>query len=197
EVSFISNLKFRVSWGVNGNSHIPTGSTYSLFAADYDYTSYAIAGNETGNNPSGFNKLSTGNQALTWETSKQINGGLDFGLFNSRLTGSIDYYRKATNGMLFQPPYLGTISEGGYRWVNAADMTDKGVELQLSYHNNSNNAFRWSLSGNISHNKNEITNLPTNVRFAYGGSTFKGDDIDGHPFHSTYGFIADGIFKTQ
>lgn len=197
EVSFISNLKFRVSWGVNGNSHIPTGSTYSLFAADYDYTSYAIAGNETGNNPSGFNKLSTGNPALKWETSKQINVGLDFGLFNSRFTGSIDYYRKATNGMLFQPPYLGTIGEGGYRWVNAADMTDRGVELQLSYHNNPNSAFRWNLSGNISHNKNEITNLPPNVRFAYGGSTFKGDDIDGRPFHSTYGFIADGIFKTQ
>jgi TonB-linked SusC/RagA family outer membrane protein len=196
-VPAVSNLKLRASWGVNGNSNIPTGATESLFASDYNSTSYAIAGNPTGNNPSGFYKLSTGNPNLKWETSKQTDIGVDFGFFNQRLTGSLDYYRKATNGMLFQPPYLGTIGEGGYEWVNAADMSDRGVELDINYQSNPDKKFQWSIGANISHNQNRVTNLPVNVEYAYGGSAFKGDNIDGHPLNSYYGFIADGLFKTQ
>ncbi|TAN11257.1 MAG: TonB-dependent receptor [Chitinophagaceae bacterium] len=196
-VPSVSSLKLRASWGVNGNSNIPTGATESLYAADYNSTSYAIAGNPTGNNPSGFYRLSTGNPDLKWETSKQTDVGIDFGFFNQRLTGTIDYYRKATNGMLFRPPYLGTIGEGGYQWVNAADMSDKGIELEIGYQSNPNKEFQWGIIGNISHNQNRVTNLPVNVKYAYGGSAFKGDNIDGHPLHSWYGFIADGLFKTQ
>lgn len=194
---FISDLKLRASWGVNGNSNIPQGATETIYYADYNYTSYAIAGNETGNLPSGFYKSQTGNDNLKWETSKQTNVGIDFGLFDQRLTGSFDYYHKATYGMLFQPPYLGTIGEGGYQWVNAADMSDRGVELALTYQSSSDNAFTYSISGSISHNHNEVTNLPANVEYGYGGSALKGDNIDGHPLHSYYGFIAAGIFKSQ
>lgn len=193
----ISDLKLRASWGVNGNSNIPAGSTVDLYAANYDYTSYAIAGNETGNNPSGFNKLSTGNATLKWETSKQIDIGLDFGFFNQRLTGSLDYYRKATNGMLFRPPYSGTIGEGGYKYYNAADMSDHGVELAVTYQSNPGKAFLWSITANISHNQNTVTHVPANVLYGYGGSQLKGDSIDGRPYHSNYGFIADGIFQNQ
>lgn len=193
----VSSLKLRASWGVNGNSNIPTGATESLYAADYNSTSYAIAGNPTGNNPSGFYRLSTGNPDLKWETSKQTDIGIDFGLFNQRLTGTVDYYRKSTNGMLFQPPYLGTIGEGGYEWVNAADMSDRGIEFQIGYQSDPNKKFQWGISGNISHNQNKVTHLPVNVEYAYGGSTFKGDNIDGRPLHSWYGFITEGIFKSQ
>lgn len=193
----ISNLKLRASWGVNGNSHIPTGATETYFVSDYNYTSYGIAGNETGNLPSGFRRAQTGNPNLKWETSKQTDIGIDFGLFNQRLTGSFDYYHKATNDMLFRPPYLGTIGEGGYQYVNAADMTDNGVELAITYQSNSNKDFTYSISGNISHNSNKISNLPSSVRFAYGGSALKGDDIQGRPLHSYYGFITEGLFETQ
>lgn len=197
ELPAISNLKLRVSWGVNGNSNIPTGATETYFVPDYNFTSYGIIGNETGNLPSGFYKKLTGNPNLKWETSKQTDIGIDFGLFNQRLTGSIDYYHKATNDMLFEPPYLGTIGEGGYQWVNAADMADNGVELAITYQSNSNKDFIYSISGNISHNSNKISNLPSSVRFAYGGSALKGDDIQGRPLHSYYGFITDGLFETQ
>lgn len=198
DIPAISDLKLRASWGVNGNSiELPTGATETYFVSDYNATSYAIAGNETGNNPSGYLRVRTGNENLKWETSKQADVGVDFGFFDQRLTGSFDYYHKATNGMLFQPPYLGTIGEGGYQYVNAADMSDQGVELVLSYQGNPDKAFNYSISGNISHNHNEITNLPTAVRYTYGGSALKGDDIQGRPLHSYYGFITDGIFKSQ
>lgn len=196
-VPAVSNLKLRASWGVNGNSNIPTNSTETYFLADYNSTSYAISGNATGSNPSGYYRSHTGNPNLKWETSKQTNVGLDFGLFNQRLTGSIDYYRKATNGMLFQPPYLGTLGEGAYEWYNAANMTDKGVELEVTYQSNPNKAFQWSISANISHDQNRVTSVPVNVMYGYGGSQLKGDSIDGHAWNSWYGFIADGLFKTQ
>ncbi len=58
--------------------------------------------------------------------------------------------------MLFQPPYLGTIGEGGYQWVNAADMTNNGIELEIGYRSNPAKSFTYSIRGNISHNKNTI-----------------------------------------
>ena len=196
-VQRISNLKFRVSWGVNGNSHIPTNAMMTYFLPDYNFTSYSLSGAETGALPSGFYKKLTGNPDLKWETSRQLDIGLDFGLFSQRLTGSADYYHKATNDMLFQPPYLGTIGEGGYQYVNAADMVNNGLELALTYQSNPSKAFTYSISANIAHNHNEISNLPTSVRFAYGGSSLKGDDIQGRPLHSYYGFITDGLFESE
>ena len=193
----ISDLKLRASWGKNGNSNIPTGATQTYFVSDYNGTSYGIGGNETGSLPSGFRKVQTGNENLKWETTTQTDLGLDFGLFNQKIAGSIDYYHKYTNGMLFRPPYLGTIGEGGYQWVNAADMTNNGVELELAYQSNPSKNFSYLIRGNISHNTNVINHLPQSVQYSYGGSALKGDNIEGHPLDSYYGFIADGIFKSQ
>ncbi len=197
DISYVSDLKLRASWGKNGNSNIPTGATQTYFVSDYNGTSYGIGGNETGSLPSGYRRVQTGNEDLKWETTTQTDIGVDFGLFNRRIVGSIDYYRKHTDGMLFQPPYLGTIGEGGYEWVNAADMTNRGFELEIGYQSDPAKTFTYSIRGNISHNRNRITNLPKSVQYSYGGSALKGDDIQGHPLDSYYGFITDGIFKSQ
>jgi len=196
-VTVVSDLKLRASWGKNGNSNIPTGATQTYFVSDYNGTSYGIAGNETGSNPSGYRRVQTGNPNLKWETTTQTDIGVDFGLLNRRIVGSIDYYHKHTNGMLFQPPYLGTIGEGGYKWVNAADMSNNGIELEIGYQSDPTRKFTYSIRGNIAHNKNKITNLPKSVQYSYGGSALKGDDIQGRPLDSYYGFITDGIFTSD
>ncbi len=193
----LSDLKLRVSWGKNGNSSIPSGATETLFLPDYNFTSYSIGGAESGQLPSGFYRSQTGNENLKWETTTQTDIGIDFGFFEQRISGSIDYYHKYTDGMLFQPPYLGTIGEGGYTWVNAADMKNNGIELEIAYRSDTRKQFSYTISGNISHNKNTISHLPQSVRYSYGGSALKGDNIEGHPLHSYYGFIADGLFKSQ
>lgn len=196
-IPVISDLKIRASWGKNGNSNIPTGATETYFVSDYNGTSYGISGNETGSLPSGFRRVQTGNEDLKWETTTQTNIGIDFGLLNQRITGSIDYYHKFTDGMLFNPPYLGTIGEGGSQWVNAADMANNGIELEIGYRSNPSRKFNYNIRGNISHNKNTINHLPKSVQYTYGGSALKGDDIQGHPLNSYYGFITNGIFKTH
>jgi TonB-linked SusC/RagA family outer membrane protein len=196
DVSFFNDLKLRASWGMNGNSNIPTNALLDFFDADYNSTAYGLTGNETGQQPSGFRRVHTGNPDLKWEATEQYNVGFDFGILDGALTGSFDYFHKYTNDMLFEPPYIGAIGEGGYRWVNAADMSNKGFEFIFTYNGNAGPDFSYSVTGNVSSVKNTIDNLPEAVRYTYGGNGLD-DDILGRPLHSFYGFIADGLFETQ
>src|SRR5690606_34994777 len=192
----ISDLKLRASWGVNGNSNIPTNALVNFYDADYRSTSYGLAGNETGTLYSGYRRMRIGNQNLKWEATRQTDIGLDFGFFSNRLTCSFDYFYKFTDGMLYEPPYLGAIGEGGYQWINAANMTNKGVELIVTYMGNPSSDFSYSVTGNISSFRNKVDDLPESVKFTYGGNGLD-DDILGRPLNSFYGFVADGLFTTQ
>lgn len=195
----LSDLKLRVSWGKNGSlAGINSLNAQTFFAPDYGFTSYAIGGNETGGNlPSGFYRVQTGNANLRWEATSQTNIGIDFGFLNQKLSGSLDFYRKYTDGMLIRPPYLGTFGEGGYQYINAANMTNKGVELSLAYNGNAGKDFTYQVSGNIAYNTNKVNDLPQSVTYTWGGTSQKGDGIAGHQWGSVYGFIADGIFQNQ
>ncbi|MBX3254615.1 MAG: TonB-dependent receptor [Chitinophagaceae bacterium] len=195
---FISDLKIRASWGRNGSlANMTSLAAKTYFASNYNYTSYAITGNISSNLPSGFNRERTGNSDLRWETTTQTNIGVDFGFLSQKISGSIDFYKKYTDGMLIQPPYLGTLGEGAYTYYNAANMTNKGVELTLAYQGNTGKSFSYQVKGNVTYNKNIINDLPASVRYSWGGSALKGDGIAGHPWGAYYGFIADGLFKTQ
>jgi hypothetical protein len=121
--------------------------------------------------------------------------GVDFGLFNGSLAGSFDYFHKYTDGMLYEPPYLAAIGEGGYRWINAANMTNTGFEFLVTYFSKPANDFTYSITGNISSFRNRIDDLPESVKFTYGGNGLD-DDILGRPLNSMYGFIADGLFQS-
>ncbi len=196
--SVISDLKLRASWGKNGSlANINSLASQTFFASGYNNTSYSIGGMESGSLPSGFYKVQTGDADLRWEASTQTNIGIDFGFLNQKISGSLDFYRKYTNGMLILPPYLGTLGEGAYQYINAADMTNKGVELALAYQGNAGKDFSYRITGNISYNKNYVNDLPASVQYSWGGSALKGDGIEGHPWGAYYGFIADGIYQNQ
>src|SRR5690606_6676608 len=183
----------------NGNSNIPTNALLDIFDAAYHSglhgTSYGLAGNETGTLASGYRKIHTGNPNLKWEATEQTNIGLDFGFFNGALSGSVDYFEKDTDGMLFEPPYLAAIGEAGFRWVNAASMTNTGFEFVATYLGRVGQDFRFSVSANASTYRNEINDLPESVKYTYGGNGLD-DTILGRPRFSHYGFIADGLFTT-
>ncbi|MEJ2902359.1 SusC/RagA family TonB-linked outer membrane protein [Pedobacter panaciterrae] len=196
DVSAISDLKLRASWGQNGNSApLASALLVNIYGVNVDGTSYPIAGNQTGGIPSGYLRRSLGNQDLKWETTTQTNIGVDFAFLNNRLTGSLDWFNKKTTDMLFLPPYIGALGEGGYKWINGADMTNKGFELILGW-NDTKGDFSYHITTNFSAYKNKITGLPSSVRYAYGGNGLL-DDVLGRPLNSFYGLVADGIFKTQ
>ena len=205
-VPAVSDLKLRAGWGQTGNQEISNTAVYSLFLASYAGgsptwatsfgTAYDIAGNGNGLLPSGFIATQSGNDDLKWETTTQSNVGLDFGFFGQKLSGSIDYYIKKTEDILVLPPYLGVIGEGGNRWINGASMENKGWEFSLGYSNETSFGLKYDISGNVSGNKNKITQLPNDVKNNYGGNGLD-DNILGRPINSMYGYVADGIYKNQ
>lgn len=205
-VPAVSDLKLRAGWGQTGNQEISNTAVYSLFLASYAGgsptwatsfgTAYDIAGNGNGLLPSGFIATQSGNDDLKWETTTQTNVGLDFGFFGQKLSGSIDYYIKKTENILVLPPFLGVIGEGGNRWINGASMENKGWEFSLGYSNETSFGLKYDISGNVSGNKNKITQLPNDVKNNYGGNGLD-DNILGRPINSMYGYVADGIYKNQ
>lgn len=204
-IDLISNLKLRYGWGKTGNQDIANNATQALYAAiyatdgtwDFDKGSaYDIYGAGTGQLPSGYTLIQQGNNALKWETAVQSNFGLDFGLFDDRITGSVDYFIKKTSDILIKPAYLAVIGEGGDRWANGASMQNKGLEVLLSYAGNINRDISFTLTGNVSTYRNKVTELPSEILGSYpGNGTDK--NILGRSVNSIFGYVTDGIFKSQ
>ncbi len=202
---FLSDLKLRYGWGRSGNQEIANNATYTLYSAIYgidptwDFDSgsaYDLGGAGSGQLPSGYTLIQQGNPALKWESTMESNAGIDFGLFDNHLSGSVDYFIKKTSDILISPAYLAVIGEGGTRFVNGASMQNKGLEVLLSYNGNIAPGLALTVTGNVATYRNKITRLPPEVLTSYPGN---GQDktILGHSINSTFGYVADGLFRSQ
>ncbi|MFI1743304.1 SusC/RagA family TonB-linked outer membrane protein [Thalassobellus sediminis] len=151
--SKISNLKLRIGYGVTGNQEIPNylGSEQLSIAgsAVYVFGGQAIPSVL----PTNF-----ANPNLQWEETTQLNFGVDFGLFDNRIGGSIDYYIKKTNDLLLQFTTAAP-SVVPFQWANVGKVENKGLELSLNADVISNENFRWSTNLNFATNKNEVISL--------------------------------------
>lgn len=203
---FFSDLRLRLGWGQTGNQEISNEAIYALYMANYAGgdptwntslgTAYDFSGHGSGLLNSGFVAIQNKNDDLKWETTTQTNIGLDFGFFKQKLTGTIDLYKKATDDILVLPPYLAILGEGGNRWINGASMENKGLEFSLSYQDTTTWGLKYELSGNVAANINKITKLPEEVVNNYGGNGTT-DNILGRPINSMYGYVTNGLFRTQ
>jgi iron complex outermembrane receptor protein len=161
--SIFSNLKLRAGWGITGNQEIPEKQTQALFTSSTAGTlSYPLTGN--GPYPAGTIYARLANPDLQWETSKQIDVGLDFALMKGALSGTLDYFRKVTNDILLVVPPADPIQPATTLWTNVEDMTitNQGVELELDYKHNKKN-FGYNVGGNITFMKNKVENSPYTV----------------------------------
>lgn len=190
---WLSNLKFRASWGKNGNDNI----------GDFRYTVLTTMGNNVllGKDAIKYNGSKANglaNPDLKWEESEQTDLGLDFGFFNNALTFTADYYIKKTNGMLITmpiPSYVGETKPIG----NVGDMENSGWEFELGYKWQIADA-KFSVKGNATYLKNELTNLGNdtgyidldNVQSISGGGT-RGEN--GQPFPFFYGYKTAGVIQ--
>ncbi|KEO75468.1 SusC/RagA family TonB-linked outer membrane protein [Anditalea andensis] len=194
--SVIDDLKLRFGWGMTGNQEIDNNAIYNLYVTDYNGTSYDINGNKSGVLPSGFKLTQNANPNLRWEASTMTNLGLDFEILNQKLYGSAEVYIRKTDDILLLPPYIGVLGEGGNQWVNGASMENKGFELTLGSRTRIGNEFVLLLNGNFDLYRNRITHLPSEVVNAYGGDG-RGQNILGRPINSFFGYVADGLFRSQ
>lgn len=213
--SFISNLKLRAAWGQTGNQDIENTARFALFEAVYApqstylpwgggcaqticqdaATSYDIGNNNTGILPSGFLATQTANDELKWETTTELNFGLDFGFMNERIAGSVEVFHKETEDILIKPSFIGTFGDGANRWANGANMETDGWELSVGYFSVPGKDFTYSVSGVFSHYSDKITNLPEDLFASFPGN--QEQNIVGRSPNAFFGYRTDGILQSQ
>jgi TonB-linked SusC/RagA family outer membrane protein len=216
DVESLSNLKFRAGWGRVGNQDVGEYASLGLYEPRYgatanqvasifhnDFfdqywnvgTAYSLSGADTGNLPSGFVSVQGANPALRWETTEELNVGIDFGFFDQQLIGAFDVFTRTTTDILIQPPIASALGEGQKQFLNGATQKNKGWEFALSYRKDISNDFNYEVATSISHFADKITELPEEVRTAYPGNAEQ--TIIGHSSRSIFGYVTDGLFQNQ
>lgn len=156
--SWLSDLKLRASWGINGNDLIDNEAFYSKYLMSLDRGSYNMSGDGKKLAPGAF-RIRTTNPDLRWEKTYQTNVGIDAAFLNNRLGVSFDYFYKNTKDMLVEKPYIATIGEGGYCWYNGGEMTNKGFEGQINWRDRIGKEFNYEIGFNVTVSKNKVTEL--------------------------------------
>ena len=203
------NLKFRAGWGQTGSQAIAPYNTL----ANYDIAFYAQANNSTG---IAFVPINIANPNLKWETTTQLNLGLDMAFFKGRLSSSIDVYDKQTDDLL-QQIALPTSTSFTSMLINRGSISNRGIDFALDFVVLEKNDFHLSVGGNISVNKNEILKLgiPESPVYINGEesleSFYLGDNVstgnhfkcpanifmEGQPIGMFWGYKTDGIYQTE
>lgn len=157
DVSWLNNLKLRASYGVSGNNRInEVGSAGAYPYIDLLYASNYSFGNGSGTSQ-GFAPSSfiLANPDLTWERTFQYNTGIDVSLFRNIISLSVDVYQSQTDKLLLQQNtqlFLG-VSKA---WNNIGKLQNRGIEFEITANPIRGKYLRWNVSGNISHNRNEL-----------------------------------------
>lgn len=192
----LSYGKLRGSWGQNGN-------VGTLGLADYlnSIGANLIYPDGNGGFIVGAYPTRLANDELVWENGEQFDIGLDLGFFTNKLNFTVNYYKKTTKDLLtpgVPPLFVGAPLDR----VNAGNIVNKGVELELSYRNQPNRSgFSWEIGGNIAFNKNEVTFLDPNSPILLGAGIGTGWTATavtvGEPLWYFTGYKTQGIFQTQ
>ena len=190
----LSFLKVRASWGLNGNINVLSGYPYSTtinvngMSYQYDVMDPALS---YGSMPSGL-----ANPDLRWETSEQLDLGLDARLFDDRLVFAMDYYRKDTRDLLVGVRPVSEVGVSGSQITNAGSIRNSGFEFELSWRDQIGD-FSYSVAANMSTLKNVVTYLDPSID-RLSGRTPQGTRLtttfeEGYPIWYMLGFVAEGI----
>lgn len=175
----INSLALRATYGVTGNAPTPgTAASHDIIQAS---SSNFLPGGV------GSQIASPANKKLTWESTNTLNIGLDFSLFNNKLSGAIDIYSKKTTDML---GLIGTNTFTGYSSTigNLGDMDNKGFELSLSSLNIQKNNFSWTSVFVLSYNKNTITKFNTRTPITTGSQKISQQFQMGYAAYAVFGY---------
>ena len=155
----LTNLKFRVGYGVSGNA-----LGFGAYAAVPTYGSNGSTTVINGKNMATLQATKLANADLKWEKTGMLNVGLDFAFFNGRLNGSIEYYNKVTDDLIWDYPVSSFVYSVSTIAANVGKITNRGVELSINAVPVQTKNFTWQTTLNLSHNKNEVNRL-TNEKY--------------------------------
>lgn len=195
-VSWISNLKLRLSYGQTGNDNVAPYQTEGVLSG----AKYASFG---GSDVVGYVPGNLRNAELGWERTNEYNIGLDFGFFNNRINGSIEYYNRLTKDLIMSralPIHLGYSSVND----NVGSVRNQGVEFVINTENIRSRKFSWRTMFSISYNKNEIVDLAYKEDLGVYASQLAGKQGDfknrwiiGQPITANIVLQSDGVWQTN
>ncbi|MDD2797361.1 MAG: TonB-dependent receptor [Bacteroidales bacterium] len=205
DVESLSNLKVRLGWGQTGNQAIPPFSS-SVNYTTFGYSRYSYGGTVV----AGKYVSVLGNKDLKWETSEQINAGVDVGFFRDRVSFSLDVYQKVNRDMLINRPLAPSF---GYAaaLVNFGSLENKGIDFSTNINILTGKKLKWSVDGNISMYRNKIVKLGLPIDVSTGFASYKGSVvhpigslnvpaniyIEGKPAGLFWGLSTEGVYQNQ
>ncbi|HIZ31966.1 MAG TPA: TonB-dependent receptor [Candidatus Bacteroides merdigallinarum] len=210
--SWLDYFKIRASWGQNGNCNI--GNFYYLSNMGFSPTNYADYGYKfssdllntvNGVYTTGAYARNVPNEDVTWETSEQLNIGVDARFLASRLSLTFDWYKKTTKDWLVQAPMNDILGYEEPAMVNGGDVVNKGIELGIGWNDNIGKDFSYHVNANVAYNKNEVTRLATasgqigtdQTSALFQNSSYVSLVEVGHPIGYFSGMSYSGIWQNQ
>ena len=205
-------LKFRASWGQNGNCNISNFYYLSNIAfSPSDYADYGYKFSSDMNSTVDSNIYQTGayaknapNPDVTWETSEQINVGLDARFISGKLGLNFDWYVKKTKDWLLQAPMNEVLGYEEPAMINGGDVKNTGFEVALTWRDQISKDFSYHANVNVATNKNEVTRIANDqglingdVDALFENSSYVSRVQEGHPIGYFYGMSYSGIWQNQ
>ena len=203
--SWLDFLKLRAGWGQNGNAAtISNFQWQGAFAFDsgsiYTFDTSAKSHNAF---ISGASPSRLPNEELTWETSEQLNIGIDARFLNGRLGLTADWYNKKTKDLLVAVPIDATTGFST-QMKNAGTVENKGVEVALTWNDKIGKEFQYNVGWNMAYNHNEVTKVNSNQKFNNGGSDYLAQTTgymarfeEGHPIGYFWGYKTEGVMQND
>jgi TonB-linked SusC/RagA family outer membrane protein len=192
-VTFINDLKLRVSYGWTGNQSI---SPYQSLALITPFGEGVFNGPDGSVVYRGQEPVSYPNKDLKWETTEQTNIGMDLSVLEGKIGLTAEVYVKNTDDLLLSTPIPFTTGFGS-TLLNVGNVQNRGVDLELNTINidRADSRFSWNTALNFSVNRNKVTNLAReeDINLGFGGNILR----TGEPIGTFYGYVFDGIFQSN
>ncbi|WP_016778639.1 SusC/RagA family TonB-linked outer membrane protein [Anaerophaga thermohalophila] len=192
-------MKLRASWGQNGNQSIDAFQYLSTIS--YENVIYFFGPDKTNVSIGGYPSILP-NPDITWETSEQLNIGVDLRLLRSRLGVTFDWYTKTTKDWLVRADNLASFGTGA-PFINGGDVENKGVELALNWTDRISD-FSYDIGLNFAYNQNEVTRIANSEGIIYGPGNILGQGTnevfraqEGYPIGYFRGYETLGVFQNE
>lgn len=202
EVPWLSDLKVRAGWGTMGNQfNVNQANQFTTYGQSRGGAFYDITG--SGNSVAmGFIRTRIGNPNAKWEEVVNTNIGFDAGFFNDALVINFDWYKKATNGLLFSPDLPATVGQGTRPAVNIGSMRNQGIDLTVYGEKQIKRDLSFNATLTFTTYNNEITKVTDGADYfdqegrRFNGATIVRNQV-GHPVGSFFGYQIEGFWNSQ
>ncbi len=167
-VSWINNLGLRSTYGITGNSPTEGVSRYDILTAltASNNSQYAVIAGD------GYSVTGVANKTASWERTENVNIGIDYAVLKSRISGSVNFYKRVTTDMIGNTP-LNPLTGTSFITGNVGKLTNSGIEVSISSVNVRSKDFTWRTSFNIARNKNKLVSFSAPNEFLAANVSYR------------------------